>query len=164
LSKTNYESVREFHKAFNYPNADKPSAMSMDMVLNRMGFLAEEVIELIHATSENDDEFYIACQELYLRMADSFDKQIKKERHPNKLVGQVDACVDIRYFNSGDFTILGVNPDPCFEEVHSANMRKLFPDGKAHYNEHGKIVKPQGWVGPEEKLEAEIQRQIEAAQ
>lgn len=42
----------------------------------------------------------------------------------------------------------------CFHAVHAANMRKLWPDGKPRRNEHGKIIKPEGWCGPERELAA----------
>ena len=35
-----------------------------------------------------------------------------------------------------------------FGEVHSANMRKLGPDGKPIYRADGKVIKPAGWTGP----------------
>lgn len=36
-----------------------------------------------------------------------------------------------------------------FNVVHLANMRKLGPDGKPIYREDGKVLKPEGWTGPE---------------
>ena len=44
----------------------------------------------------------------------------------------------------------------CFEAVHNANMAKLWPDGKPHYDETGKVKKPEGWSEhrPEPILEA----------
>jgi predicted HAD superfamily Cof-like phosphohydrolase len=50
-----------------------------------------------------------------------------------------------------------------FDIVQAANMAKLGPDGKPIIRpEDGKIMKPEGWEPPEEKLEAEIKRQYEA--
>ncbi|ALS22108.1 hypothetical protein [Paenibacillus naphthalenovorans] len=163
-NKSNYESVREFHAAFSYPMPSEPTPMDEEMVLNRMGFLGEEMIELLHATSESPKQFREMFKKLLERLEQSYAKQSLKPFPEDKLVAQADACLDMRYFNSGDFTLLGINPDPLFEIVHSCNMKKLFPDGKPRYNEHGKIQKPEGWNPPEPLLEAEIQRQIEEAQ
>lgn len=37
-------------------------------------------------------------------------------------------------------------------------MSKLFPDGKPHYNETGKVIKPEGWEDPNKKLELTIKK------
>ncbi len=37
--------------------------------------------------------------------------------------------------------------DKIFDIVHAANMRK-FPDGVVLRREDGKVLKPDGWVGP----------------
>ena len=54
---------------------------------------------------------------------------------------------------------MGVTSDQfqaCFEAVHEANMQKLWPDGKPHYNDSNKVIKPEGWeqYTPEPKIEA----------
>lgn len=163
-NKTKYEKVKEFHQAFNYPMPEQPTPMSEEMVLNRAGFLVEEIIELIHATAGDHHNFLEMYDEFIERANESYRKQAAKSFPENVLVAQADAIVDIEYFNNGNATLIAVNPDPLFNDVHDCNMNKLFPDGKPRYNEHGKIIKPEGWVAPEPLLEAEIQRQIEAAQ
>ena len=49
------------------------------------------------------------------------------------------------------------------EIVHQANMGKLFPDGKPHYDEvTHKVLKPEQWMekyAPEKKIALEIERQ-----
>ena len=42
----------------------------------------------------------------------------------------------------------------CFDAVHNANMKKLWEDGKPHYNSEGKVKKPKGWerFAPERRL------------
>lgn len=35
--------------------------------------------------------------------------------------------------------------DALFDEVHRSNMTKVFPDGKVHKNEYGKVIKPEGY-------------------
>lgn len=37
-------------------------------------------------------------------------------------------------------------------------MSKLWPDGKPHYNEIGKVIKPVGWEDPHQKLVNAIQK------
>ena len=41
---------------------------------------------------------------------------------------------------------MGVDPEEVFEIVHRANMGKIFPDGKAHFDPvTHKILKPDDW-------------------
>ena len=47
--------------------------------------------------------------------------------------------------------------------VQRANMAKLWPDGKPHYNpKDGKVIKPAGWEDPEPKIRAYIDSVIAA--
>ena len=46
----------------------------------------------------------------------------------------------------------GVPLAQAFHIVHKANLDKVWPDGKIHRNETGKILKPPGWEGPRRKL------------
>ena len=44
-----------------------------------------------------------------------------------------------------------------FDIVQKANMAKLWPDGKPHYNpKDGKVIKPDGWEDPAPKIKAYI--------
>ncbi|WP_219845386.1 hypothetical protein [Paenibacillus sp. AR247] len=98
------------------------------------------------------------------RAQDTYRKQQQKAHPEDKLIGQIDAFTDILYIANGGFVEAGVEPDKIFEHVHTANMGKLFPDGKPHYNEVGKVIKPDHWerdFAPEPKIAAEITRQIE---
>ncbi|GFN32421.1 HAD family hydrolase [Paenibacillus xylaniclasticus] len=164
MEKSNYEQVKEFHNAFGHEMPDSPTPMGIDMVLNRMGFLAEEMIELIHATSKEQDDFRKNYFELLKRMTISFEKLFHKSIPEDVLAAQVDALIDIKYFNEGNFTLISVDPTEPFNIVHRANMGKLWHDNKPRYNEYGKFIKPPMWeleYAPEPKLKLEIQRQIE---
>lgn len=74
------------------------------------------------------------------------------------VVDQADAMIDCIYFALGTLVELGVKPQIVMDIVQEANMSKLH-DGKPVYNEMGKVVKPEGWVAPEAKIEKEIMRQ-----
>lgn len=74
------------------------------------------------------------------------------------VVEQADALVDAIYYIC-DFAVRnGVNLDPLFEIVHSANMQKVV-NGKAIRRADGKILKPEGWEDPAPKLAREMARQ-----
>jgi len=81
----------------------------------------------------------------------------------DEVVEQADAMIDLMYFALGTLVEMGVRPAVLFDIVHTANMSKLWPDGKPHYNAMGKTVKPAGWQDPHEKLRLAIERMKDAA-
>lgn len=69
-----------------------------------------------------------------------------------QLEDQVDAATDILFFVMDLFVELGVNPDVPFKLVWEANMRKIWPDGQAHWDHSvvpSRLLKPEGWEAPE---------------
>lgn len=72
------------------------------------------------------------------------------------LVDQADAMLDLIYFALGTMVEMGIAPEELFDIVHTANMAKLWEDGKPHYNEEGKTIKPASWQDPYPKLKAAI--------
>jgi predicted HAD superfamily Cof-like phosphohydrolase len=93
---------------------------------------------------------------------DYIQEELQEFADAKDVVAQVDANLDALYFILGNFVELGVTPQALFEIVQSANMAKLFPDGKPRYDasRNNKIIKPDGWETPEPKLLAEMQRQM----
>lgn len=81
------------------------------------------------------------------------------------MVDQVDALTDLLYLTYGSFVLMGVDPKPFFDTVHEANMGKIFPDGKAHFDPvTHKILKPSDWeerFAPEPHIKRELDRQIQ---
>ena len=73
------------------------------------------------------------------------------------IVKQADAMIDTIYFALGTLVEIAIEPDELFYIVQNANMSKLWPDGKPHYNEMGKVIKPKGWEDHHKKLELTIQ-------
>lgn len=57
----------------------------------------------------------------------------------------VDALADILYVTYGTFVAFGVNAKQVCDLVHDANMAKL----GGPKDEHGKQLKPEGWVAPD---------------
>jgi predicted HAD superfamily Cof-like phosphohydrolase len=86
-------------------------------------------------------------------------EELKEAEEATDVIGQADAMIDAIYFLLGTLVEMGVKPQAVFEIVQEANMAKVFPDGKPRWNEVGKVIKPEGWVTPEPKIEAEIKRQ-----
>lgn len=74
---------------------------------------------------------------------------------------QADAMIDLIYFALGTMVEMGLEPDELFAIVQQANMAKLWPDGKPHYNpKDGKVIKPATWEDPAPKIRAWIDEAI----
>ena len=68
------------------------------------------------------------------------------------LVETLDATTDLIVVVKGSAHTFGLPVDDAFEIVHASNMAKLGPDGKPIRRADGKVLKPEGWVGPTEGL------------
>ena len=90
-------------------------------------------------------------------------EEINEFLEADEIVEQADAMIDLIYFALGTLVEMGIEPDNLFNIVQNANMSKLWPDGKPHYNEDGKTIKPSTWEDPHNKLKIEIRRQHEKA-
>lgn len=86
-------------------------------------------------------------------------EEINEFKEANDIYEQADAMIDLMYFALGTLVEMGVKPDKIFEIVHKANMDKLWSDGKPHFKEDGKTVKPEGWKDPYPKIKEEIDNQ-----
>ena len=75
--------------------------------------------------------------------------EISEFSKSDDLLGQVDSMIDLIYFALGTLCEMGVPPDEAFSAVHSANLRKLGADGRPLLSSEGRIIKPDGWTGPE---------------
>lgn len=92
-------------------------------------------------------------------------EELEELEHAGTLVDQADAINDAIYFLLGGFVEAGLRPQRLMDEVHRANMRKLFPDGMPRRRESdGKTIKPPGWYGPEAAMVEEVERQIREAE
>ena len=83
-------------------------------------------------------------------------EEINEFLEADEIVEQADALIDTIYFALGTLVEMGIKPEALFEVVQEANMSKLWEDGKPHFNEMGKTIKPEGWQDPHQKLEAII--------
>lgn len=164
-----YKLVKEFHKAFNHPVADKPTAIEAERGLNRTIWTGEELVEFLHACSKNKEQF----AKLYYAFIEGLGKAYQKsltteyiQDEVERIVAQADALTDTSYFLNGTFVEMGVLPQPLFELVQDSNMSKLFTDENgmkyAKYREDGKIQKSPEFFAPEQKLKEEVLRQAKA--
>ncbi|RRR52708.1 HAD family hydrolase [Streptococcus suis] len=159
----NVNAVRDFHKAMDGTLQELPQAFDGNTAFYRASFKLEELVEFLQAASSDQADFDRKVQGLHQQLDKAVAKVTSKGSPGLSLVGQVDALMDLLYFTYGSFVLVGVDPKPIFDIVHQANMGKLFPDGKAHYDPVShKILKPEGWeerFAPEGKIQDELDRQ-----
>lgn len=112
--------VAEFHRAFNLPVRQSPSAeIDDDLAKLRIALLEEEVGEFVAASEKAD------------------------------LIGIADALADIVYVIYGTALTYGIDLDSVLREVHRSNMSKLAGDGKPLIREDGKVLKSDRYFPPD---------------
>lgn len=161
-----YRDVKEFHKAFNHPVAEVPTAITSERAQQRADYLVEELVEFLWASVAGDEiETEAMINELVRNAYKAMNKCFAKGSFPKEeiLLHQTDALNDVSYINYGSIVETGVNPKPIFDIIQNANMNKLGSDGKPILHpETNKIMKPEGWeekYQPEPLIKAEIERQ-----
>ena len=120
------QQVQEFHRKFDLPDGEADNDhMTKDVREFRSGFMQEELNEF------KDAMFSV----------DAFD-----------------ALLDLAYVVYGTALFMGISPeqwDKGMAVVHAANMTKIRAKADASNSKRGSsfdVVKPKGFVGPEEKL------------
>lgn len=127
----------------NLPTHPRPFTREEILFLVKMN--CEELMELLVTVldKEENPKEVLASIVKEKTLAPGYNKEGKSvERIMEE---QVDALVDIDYYNGNGAAKVGFNMDHVFDVVHGANMAKRFPDGTFHKNEEGKIIKPDGW-------------------
>ena len=161
-----FNKVKAFHHMMDERTQEEPKAWDLEGATHRADFKIEELVEFVRASSNSDEDFQAAVAEMHRALDKAATKVSKKIPAKQDLIGQVDALIDTLYFTYGSFVLMGVDPERIFEIVHQANMGKVFPDGKAHFDPvTHKILKPDDWeekYAPEPAIKKEIERQIKA--
>lgn len=116
--------VREFMERAEQVCPDIPTVPSMDVAVLRYRLINEELSELWSAI----DAMYAMAPE-----------------HLNAAVA--DTVADLLYVVLGTAVSWGIDIEPVFEEVHTANMRKFAEGG--YRRPDGKWMKPPDWTGPD---------------
>lgn len=117
-----------------------PSQESREL---RARLILEEALETINALGFRVETAYQA-QEVRKDTVNYFPV----EETNREFFEIVDGCCDLIYVATGTLVSMGIPDLPHLKEVNRANNDK-FPDGKAIVNEHGKYLKPEGWIGPD---------------
>lgn len=126
---TPFQMVKQFHRAFGHPVADKPGFPSHGRIKFRRDRIEEEHTEWLTALHN------IGCGRSYVE----------------SLIEIADALGDMVYVIYGTAVEFGIDLDAVVEEIHRSNMAKLDENGQPIYRSDGKIQKPKGWQPPDLK-------------
>ncbi len=120
------EDVIEFCRKFGIPLNDEPGPIDSALLLQRVGLIREEVIELTDAADELvEGESAYAAERL------------------------LDAAVDLVYATMATVASFGFDFEEAWRRVHAANMAK--EAALSNDNKRGStydVVKPEGWEAP----------------
>lgn len=163
-----YALVKEFYQAFGFPVPDKPTELSIERKALRKKLLEEEIKELcgtvnvlydtatiVDILNELSDIKYICYGTLIEMGYEYFSEDNGESEWLVYLMNNIHN-IAIGWILETDEVFHQYNIDSianeAFKIVHECNMQKLH-NGKPIYREDGKILKPEGWVGPKEKIE-----------
>ena len=76
--------------------------------------------------------------------------------------GQCDFTTDAVRTMLRCLKVMNVDPAGLMDIVQNSNMGKLWPDGKPHFSDSGKVIKPVTWEGPEKELATIIDERAKA--
>ena len=106
---------------------------------------------------EGINKFAEACDQppseanykMYLDLIREETDELEEAIQDNDKVEQLDALVDILVVTMGAIRAGGFDGQGAWKEVMDTNFAKIDPNtGKVTKREDGKVLKPEGWVGP----------------
>jgi len=104
------------------------------------------------------EKFAIACDQepspenysMYLSLIKEEYEELQEAVEANDTVEQLDALVDILVVTMGAIRAAGWDGEGAWKEVMDTNFAKIDPNtGKVRKREDGKVLKPEGWKGPD---------------
>lgn len=117
------DNVEEFHKTFT-PNAENDDVL--DKIERRMKLVAEEFEEVMEALK-------------HLHRTELGYTSYTPEEALTEVAAELG---DLLYVTFGTAVELDIPLQEVFNEIHQANMRKVWDDGEVHRNDYGKVIKP----------------------
>jgi predicted HAD superfamily Cof-like phosphohydrolase len=156
-----FQQVKKFHEACGIEMPDKPQMLSRGNQKQSLDCVKYgQSVESLSAMMKN-----IPDSSEVMKRASWMAEELSEFLYAETIEDQADALTDLMYFAIGTFTLMGLKPESIFDIVAAANLGKVGPDGKVIRDAQGKIKKPDNWhelFAPEQKIKAEIERQIDA--
>ncbi|MGR8827739.1 haloacid dehalogenase [Leuconostoc citreum] len=159
-----YNQAQAFHRFFDDREPATPKKLQQADLINRVGFILEELTELAVSNCDKEEEIAQTFQEINRRLLAAKEKIMTKGMNQNDvIVQQADSLGDIIYLSFGSYVLMGVDPTEILDIIHNANMQKLFPDGTVHRDKvTNKVLKPVRWAekyAPERQIKQVITTQ-----
>jgi len=145
LSKTRQARILEFTKA-TAEVSDVPRIMTRKEVQFLVKMNCEELMELLATVFHKEDDIRAQLASCAALARPPQIREFKSET--DVIANQVDALVDIDYFNGNAASKVGWDMDEVFDVVHEANMKKKHDDASFRKVD-GKVIKPPGWTPPD---------------
>lgn len=123
-------SLRDFHNTF----APEQRKDSLFQKIERRGRLIEEEEQEVQEALD------------YL---DRTDQGLTSSNNEEAMAEVAAELADLLYVVYGTAEELGIPLDRVFQEVHRANMDKVWDDGTIHRNDYGKVIKPPNHKKPD---------------
>ena len=132
------QDLKEFHDKFDRDGkARHERAISIFDVRKRMELIDEEFKETMEE---------LMNYEYFIRNPDEFNEWGPEIFNKEGLAKEL---ADLLYVVYGTAEELGIPLQEVFKVVHSSNMSKVWDDGTVHYNEKGKVLKPDTYSPPD---------------
>lgn len=157
-----FHQVKEFHKVGGHPAPEQVTEIKAERLVNRFGYTIEEVVELIRATSDTEEQFTDSVEDLKEKVR-VYTRSMFKQK-----IEKVTAQKQAEHTNESLNLTLGLikkgmnlSPNVFSDIVHNANMTKFYIDENGEYyakirESDGKIMKSPDFIAPEPQIIAKI--------
>lgn len=148
-SRDHIGNVREFMAKFQQHIGSAPGWPPQEVLDLRVRLIAEEFAEMVEAGGYEGDLWIARTEEtkndIEIVEIDGWcHESDEPSEEARKFPAFIDALIDMVYVILGTFIACGVDPQPIWEAVHAANLRKIPAADKG-----AKVLKPAGWVAPD---------------
>lgn len=143
-----FDDVKAFHNVGGHIVRAKPELPVLDDTdESDEQFMLEDMSEdLLEYASEL--KHYESEQALRARLMTEELGEILKAFVDDDMEGVADGLADLCYVTIGTALQFGIDLPAVWDAVQEANMAK-FPNGEVLRDKQGKIMKPEGWTGPD---------------
>ena len=114
-----------------------------------MGNVFEDQTKFMMACDQTVCEYNEQQLNMYHTLIKEETKELQESFDNNDKVEILDALIDIIVVTAGAINSMGANGQGAWDEVMKTNFAKIDSiTGKVKKREDGKVLKPEGWKGP----------------
>lgn len=117
-----------------------------------MGNVFEDQTKFMTACDQTVCEWNDKQLQMYYKLIQEEVSELQEALDAKDRVEILDALIDIIVVTAGAINSTGSNAQGAWDEVMRTNFAKIDPiSGKVKKREDGKVLKPEGWKGPDLK-------------